>query len=98
MGQNGFCNGPGFVNGFCQSLTCREDSSAGVVLLFGVGARRPPPDGVRKRIGRPIYLARGLCHPPSLRPDLIHRPGVVISLRAADVLTARKLGRFQLLL
>ena len=53
-----FCNGPGFVKGFVNPSRATSEvnvfvnpspatrtPSAGVVLLFGVGAR-PPPDGV----------------------------------------------------
>src|SRR5713226_725220 len=69
-----FCNGPRLVNPF---LRC---PFAGFSLLSGVGAR-PPPDGVRERIGRPIYVSVVVVPLGGQRSDLIHRPGEGTSLR-----------------
>src|SRR5437899_11851811 len=53
-----FCNGPAEVKP--QSRYPLAENS----LLYGVGAGlvrpRPPPDGVRRGAGRPIYETRGL--------------------------------------
>src|SRR5713101_6609238 len=58
---------------------------AGDSLLYGVGARpgwpRPPPDGVLKRTGRPIYGCVVVVPLGGQRSDLIHRPGEGTSLR-----------------
>jgi hypothetical protein len=52
-----FCNGPGIVKGCLHSRVIR---SAGVVLLYGVGAK-PPPDGFEEDKSAHLEM-RGLCH------------------------------------
>ena len=70
-----FCNGPWVVNPFFHL----RHPFAGSRFCTG-SARWPPPDGVRMRIGRPIY-GRVVEPQGAMRPDLIHRPGVGTSLR-----------------
>jgi hypothetical protein len=61
-----FCNGPRFVN---PSFSVRVTLSPGSCFCPG-SAPRPPPDGVRKRIGRPIYAGVVSLPLGAMRPDL----------------------------
>jgi hypothetical protein len=79
-----FCNGPRFVNPFCIIHRARHS------LLYGVGAR-PPPDGVLRGTGRPIYVSVVAMPLGGLRSDLIHRPGEGLRFGKAGVETRPKL-------
>ena len=78
-----FCNGRWFVNPFLRYPFARHS------LLYGVGAR-PPPDGVLRGTGRPIYLRVVAMPLGGLRSDLIHRPGEGLRFGKAGVKTRPK--------
>jgi len=79
------------VTGLALSIPFSSSVRRGLSSVRG-RRERPPPDGVRRGKGRPIYVSVVAMPLDGQRSDLIRRPGVGTSLRGRLVsMPARKL-------